>query len=88
MSEIQYTNPGDVLEVFADDDAPRYGQSVTGYGPKIPTRYRIRYATPSGARVLRVYMAQYGNSGSAYVCSGGVDLYLDTDTEYALQDAR
>ena len=88
MSEIQYTNPANVLEVFADDHEPRYGQSATGYGPKIPTRYRIRYATASGARVLRVYMAVYGNSGSAYVCTGGRDLYLDTDTEYALQDAR
>lgn len=88
MSEIQYTNPANVLEVFADDHEPRYGQSVTGYGPKIPTRYRILYATPSGARVLRVYIAQYGNNGSVYVRSGGVNLYLDTDTEYALQDAR
>lgn len=56
--------------------------SRSGYGGKIPTRYMINYA----GRAYRVYMMQYGNSGSAYIKALGKTLFLDTDTEYALSD--
>jgi hypothetical protein len=62
-------------------DVPRSGQTVTGYGGAIPTRYMIRYAS----RWQRVKVMQYGNAGSAYIRTGGQDLFLDIDTEYALQ---
>jgi len=61
-------------------DTPRYGRTVSGYGGAIPTRYMIRYA----GRWHRVLMMQYGNGGSAYIRKAGADLFIDTDTEYAL----
>jgi len=78
-----YTDPRLVGDVFADAHAPRYGQTVTGYGGKIPTRYRVTYA----GRVRRVYVMQYGNAGSAYVIVGGADVFLDSDTEHACMAA-
>jgi hypothetical protein len=61
-------------------EAPR-NNSVTGYGPKIPTRYMFRIAN----RWHRVYIAQYGNSGSAYVVIGGQDHYLAGSAEFVLE---
>jgi hypothetical protein len=60
---------------------PRSGQTVTGYGGAIPTRYMVRYAN----RWQRVKVMSYGNSGSAYIHTGGRDLFLDVDTEHALE---
>jgi hypothetical protein len=37
-------------------------------------------------RAHRVYCMVYGNSGSVYILSKGKELFLDIDTEYALQD--
>ena len=62
-------------------DTPR-SPSVTGYGPKIPTRYMLEY----DGRWRRVYMMQYGNAGSAYVIHKGADLFLDLDTEWFIQE--
>lgn len=64
-------------------EAPR-NMSVTGYGPKIPTRYMFRIAN----RWHRVYMAQYGNSGSAYVVIKGKDYYLAGSAEFILETIR
>ena len=44
-----------------------------GYGPKIPTPYKILYR----GRWRRVYSACYGNSGSTYVIIDGVDTIVD-----------
>jgi hypothetical protein len=81
---ITYTDPSLVSEVIVDDAAPRYGAGADGYGRKVPTRYRLRYA----GRVRRVYMAVFGNAGSAYVVVGGEDRVLDTDTEHRIYAAR
>lgn len=62
-------------------EAPRHN-SVSGYGPKIPTRYMLRIAN----RWHRVYIVQYSNSGSAYVVYKGADYYLDSDVEHMLSD--
>lgn len=43
--------------------APRGGQTQTGYGPRIPTAYLVQWA----GRWRRVYVANYGNAGSAYI---------------------
>lgn len=56
------------------------GQDAFGYGPKIPTRYMVRYS----GRWRRVYVMQYANAGSAYIVVNGEDRFLDTDTEHAL----
>lgn len=45
---------------------PRH-YSATGYGAKIPTRYMVRF----GPRWRRVYMAQFGNAGTAYIGKPG-----------------
>jgi hypothetical protein len=62
-------------------ETPRSGQTVTGYGGAMPTPYMIRYAN----RWQRVKVMQYSNAGSAYIRTGGRNLFLDIDTEYALQ---
>lgn len=83
-SAIRELAPGVVSAIHVDDHAP-FSPYVTGYGSAIPTRYRL---TLSDGRTRRVYVAQYGNSGSAYVnvTEDGVRVwaFLDTDTEHAL----
>jgi len=86
MSEITYTDPARVIAYATDVSVPLL-RSASGYGPKLPTRHRLRYETGSGrSRWLRVYVARYGNSGSAYVHVDGVDRYLDTETEYVFSE--
>ena len=58
--------------------------AITGYGGRIPTRYKVRYGAQN--RWYRVYMMQYGNAGTAYITVAGKDLVLDTDTEHELQN--
>jgi len=77
---IAHTIPALITE-YRITDTPRSGQTVTGYGGAIPTRYMIRYA----GRWQRVKVMSYGNSGSAYIRTAGQNLFLDIDTEYALQ---
>lgn len=42
-------------------------RNVTGYGPRIPTRYMVQHA----GRWRRVYVANYGNAGTAYIGKPG-----------------
>lgn len=77
---ILYTDPALVTAVRITE-AP-LSTSATGYGPKIPTRYMIRY----GAHWKRVYVMIYGNAGSAYIVHRHEDLHLDTDTEHTLKE--
>lgn len=81
------------MTAWADDDLvtdvkitpePRTGQTVSGYGGRIPTRYMIQYA----GRWHRVYMMQYGNSGTAYILKGGATLVLETNTEHRIDKVR
>lgn len=83
MSDLKHTDPKLVSHVKVEA-APRSGQTVSGYGGKIPTRYMVRYANVWH----RVYMMQYGNSGSPYIVKGGETLHLDIDTSYALEEIR
>lgn len=66
-------------------EAPRHN-SATGYGPKIPTGYMLQCGAPTKWR--RVYVAQYGNAGSAYVLIGGVSHYLSPGAELILETIR
>lgn len=75
---IKYTDPA-LVSSHSITETPR-NPYVSGYGPKVPTRHMITYAS----RTRRVYVAQYGNSGSAYINVKGERLFLDTDTEHKL----
>jgi hypothetical protein len=79
MSELNRLIAGRVSDAKITE-APA-NRSVTGYGPKVPTRYMVRI----GTRWHRVYMAQYGNSGSAYVVLDGSDYYLSSGVSEILE---
>lgn len=83
MSEVSHLPASDVTDVRVDDVTPP-NPYPSGYGRKVPTRYMVQL----GKRWHRVYMMQYGNSGSAYVIRKGQTLFLETETEYKLEDAR
>ena len=79
---LPYLEISDVVSAAVDARAPRSGQTASGYGPKVPTRYRL---TLTDGRTRRVYSAQYGNSGSAYVMRAGESIYLGSSAEAALE---
>lgn len=61
--------------------------TATGYGRKIPTRFMLAHADGRGGyRWHRVYVAQYGNSGSAYIIVRGRMTFLTPKVEHALED--
>lgn len=51
--------------------------TASGYGSKIPTRYKVKY----NGRWMRVYCRIYSNVGSLYIVSKGVKLYITTYNE-------
>ena len=77
---VSYTDSALLDAVRSDREYPR-NRSVTGYGGKIATRYRVFYSN----RWRRVYVMQYSNSGTAYIMVKGEMQVLDIATEYALQ---
>lgn len=77
---MQYTIPGSVTDMRVTPKSP-YRTNTNGYGVKIPSRYMLRY----GNRWYRVYVAQYGNTGTPYVIVTGHKLALDTDTLHTLE---
>lgn len=79
MTDLQHTDPALVSDAKITD-TPR-ANTATGYGPKIPTCYMLRYSR----RWQRVYMMQYGNSGSPYILRGGIVHHLDIDTTHLLE---
>lgn len=54
-------------------EAPRT-RNVSGYGRKLPTGYMVRVFN---RRWHRVYMAQYGNAGTAYIIHKGKAFRVD-----------
>lgn len=76
---MEYTESSRVTEIKRTA-FPTYGQTVSGYGPKIPTSAMVRY----DGRWHRVYVMVYSNSGTAYIVKGGKNLILDTTTEHAI----
>ena len=78
ITRVEYTDP-ELVTGIKTTETPR-NPSLSGYGAKIPTRYMVKY----GTHWRRVYVMNYGNSGSAYVLARGKVLFLDTTTEYAL----
>jgi hypothetical protein len=80
---MRYTNPREITGMRVTD-IPRHGQTVSGYGGAIPTRYMLEYK----GYWRRVYAMAYANSATLYVRVKGEIEILDTDTEYLLMDMR
>lgn len=47
-------------------------KTVTGYGKKIPTSWKVRYL----GKLRRIYQDVYSNSGVSYIIVNGKKLYL------------
>ena len=64
------------LETF---DAPLWWQdrglscTITGYGDKIPTRYKVKHNN----RLKRVYCRIFSNSGNLYIMNKGDKVVID-----------
>lgn len=61
--------------IIRDPVAP-VNRSVSGYGAKIPTAYRVRTIDN---RWRRVYVMSYSNTGTTYVMHGKVRTIVDID---------
>lgn len=73
---VKYTEPASVTGVRTTD-VPAGGQTVSGYGGKIPTAHMIEYL----GTWRRVYVMVYGNGGTPYVLVKGEAFVLDADTQ-------
>lgn len=79
---VQYTEPASVTGVRTTD-VPKGGQTVTGYGGKIPTTHMIEYL----GVWRRVYAMAYGNGSTPYVLVKGEVVVLDSDTQHEVRQA-
>lgn len=79
---IQYTEPASVTGVKTTD-VPVSGQTVTGYGGKVPTAHMIEYL----GVWRRVYAMAYGNGSTPYVLVKGESVVLDPDTQQEVREA-
>ena len=62
--KLWQVSPATYVEVEAKETyQPRKGVTQTGYGPAISSPYMVQYK----GRWRRVYVACYGNSGTAYI---------------------
>lgn len=60
--------PRQTIEVpIKETTQPWKGRTITGYGAQIPTTYLVQWCN----RWRRVYVANYGNSGSTYIGKPG-----------------
>jgi hypothetical protein len=76
MKPIEYVAEGFIVKWIEDKQAP-LNRSETGYGPKIPSRYRVKC---SDNRTRRIYAVCYSNAASHYVIVNGRALYIrDSD---------
>lgn len=82
MTELSHLNAGKIQDAKITE--PPLQRTVTGYGPKLPLPYMLKIAN----RWHRVYVAQYGNSGSAYVVLNKTDHYLSGGSQFILESMR
>lgn len=77
---LQFGRAGEPMQTVGvpvrETEAPRSGQTQTGYGSKLPTPYMVQWE----GRWRRVYAACYGNAASHYIGRPGawlatVDIY-------------
>lgn len=90
MEPVKYLNPALITAIAYDTDTqPASGRYSNGYGRAIPTPMTMRIRTDGKAsRVHRVYIVNYGNSGSAYVKIRGEWHFLCPDAESYCEAAR
>ena len=50
-------------------------ETRTGYGPRLKTRYMLRYA----GRLRRIYCSCYSNSGTCFIFVHGERVIVDID---------
>lgn len=81
MNSVQYTEPASVTGVRTTD-VPVSGQTVTGYGGKVPTANMIEYL----GKWRRVYAMAYGNGSTPYVLVKGEVIVLDVDTQHEVRE--
>ncbi len=85
---LKYTDPNRVKKIQVMVDCPPNPYS-SGYGRKIPTRYGIVYLGKGMTkRFHRVYVMNYANAGSAYILIDREVVFLDSDTEHDIEEAR
>jgi hypothetical protein len=84
--DLKHLQAGDVIDAKVTD-TPVTGNTVTGYGPKIPLPYMLRTRGP-GSKWLRVYVVNYGNAGSAYVIWNKTRHYLSPGAELICETIR
>lgn len=83
---VVWTDPDAVLGTEVDP-APPPAPCPTGYGRRVPTRYRIQYVTETGRRWRRVYAVDYGRHRSLYVVADGAWRALDPATRARVERA-
>lgn len=83
---VEYTDQKLVSMLAADEETP-LNPYRSGYGAKIPTRYRIKYGSTPHEIISwrRVYVMNYGNAGSPYIVYRGDWIFLDSDTQSRLE---
>lgn len=79
---MAYTDSAKVSEV-KKTALPNKGQTVGGYGSRVPSFAMIKY----DGYWHRVLVMIYSNAGTAYIVKNGKRLIIDTDTEFRIQDA-
>lgn len=79
---VQYTEPASVTGIKTTD-VPVSGQTVTGYGGKVPTAHMVEYL----GVWRRVYVMAYGNGSTPYVLVKGEAVVLDNDTQHEVREA-
>jgi hypothetical protein len=82
MSKVDYIELNDI-QLMKRKSAPHY-YSASGYGAKIPIGYMLKIAN----RWHRVYVMHYSNSATSYVVIKGLDYFLSSDVEHALEILR
>jgi hypothetical protein len=80
VRNVKYTDDALITDARITE-APRSGQTASGYGGKIPTTYQLKYNNIWH----RVYMMQYGNAGTPFICVRGEDLVLSIHAEHEIQ---
>jgi hypothetical protein len=62
------SEPRQTVSVDAKEtERPRKGRTQSGYGHAIPTEYMVKWS----GKWRRVYVAQFGNAGSAFIGRSG-----------------
>jgi len=84
LTDLRYLNPRAITDV-RETLTPFSGQTVTGYGGRLPTPYVL---TLNDGRTRRVRAMCYGNAASYYVLVGGKVAHLDSWAEGYLEDVR